>query len=203
MLKRNRIGFVTAILAAVGFMGTYGLSQDAPAGDKEAAMMQAWVEAAKPGEHHKTLESMAGNFTYTMKMRMDPNQDWMTSEGKYEGEMIMDGRYLMTRNMGDFMGQDFLGMGCLGYDNVIGKHVAAWIDNMGTGIMRSEGTCDDTGKVITFEGEMIDPMTKKPTPYKYVYEIKSDDHFVMRWWGPSMTDGKMFESMVIESKRSK
>jgi roadblock/LC7 domain-containing protein len=203
MFTRKVTLLATIVLVGACFFTTHVLSQDRPGGDKEAEMMKAWMDAATPGEHHKALESMAGNFTYTMKMRMDPNQDWMTSEGKYEGEMIMGGRYLATRNTGEFMGQEFLGMGCLGYDNVLGKHVAAWIDNMGTGIMRSEGTCDDTGKVITFEGEMIDAMTKKPIQYKYVYEIKSDDEFTMRWWGPSMTDGKMFESMVIESKRVK
>ena len=39
--------------------------------------------------------------------------------------------------------------------------------------------------------------------YKYTYEIKSNDEFVMRWWSPSMSDGKMFESMVITYTREK
>jgi hypothetical protein len=103
----------------------------------------------------------------------------------------------MVNVKGPMMGMTFQGMGCLGYDNMLQKFVAGWIDNMGTGIMRSEGTGSDGDKTITFTGQMMEPMTKKMTDYKYVYEIKSNDEFTMRWWAPSMKDGKMFESMTI------
>src|SRR5439155_23638100 len=147
--------------------------------------------------------AMAGKFKYVNKWKMDPSQDWTTTEGDYDGHMGLDGRYLLVSVEGPMMGSKFEGMGCLGYDNNIQKYVAAWIDNMGTGIMRSEGTADNGDKTITFEGKEIDPMSKKLAPYKYVYEIKSNDEFTMRWSSPSMTDGKMFESMVIVYKRVK
>jgi hypothetical protein len=199
------------VLGCVCFVATHARSQDKPAGqDKQKsaggtddAMMKAYMESAAPGPHHKALAAMAGNFKYVNKFKMDPSQDWTTSEGEYDGTMAMDGRYLLTNVKGPMMGSSFVGMGCLGYDNTLQKHVAAWIDNMGTGIMRSEGTCDGTCKTVTYEGEMVDPMTKKSMKYKYVYETKSPDEFVMRWWSPSPTDGKMFESMIIEYKRVK
>ena len=146
---------------------------------------------------------MAGNFKYVIKFKMDPSQDWQTAEGDYEGNMALDGRYLLTNVTGAMMGDQFKGMGCLGYDNTLQKPVSAWIDNMGTGIMRSEGTCSNDDKTLTFEGEMMDPMTKKMTKYKYVYDIKNNDEFSMHWWQPSMSDGKMFESMVIDYTRVK
>ena len=104
---------------------------------------------------------------------------------------------------GPMMGQTFEGMGVLGYDNSLKKHVAGWIDNMGTGVMRSEGTCDGSCKTITYEGEMGDPMTGKPCKYKYVYDVKSADEFSMKWWSPNPADGKMFESMNITYTRVK
>ena len=114
-----------------------------------------------------------------------------------------DGRYLLCEVQGDMAGMPFQGMGCLGYDNTLKKYVAAWIDNMGTGIMRSEGTSSDGGKTITFAGDMLCPIEHTATPYKYTYEIKNNDEFVMRWWSPAMSDGKMFESMVITYTRAK
>ena len=101
------------------------------------------------------------------------------------------------------MEQPFHGQGLTGYDNLKKKYVGTWIDNMGTGIMRSEGTCDGACKTITFEGEMMDPMLKKMTKYKYTFEVKSNDEFAMRWWSPSMSDGKMFEMMTITYTRVK
>ena len=208
MSNRSRIALVAMVVVCICFLGTHALSQDKdkPAdatGGMDPAMMQAWMEASTPGAHQKALEPMVGNFTYTLKFKMDPSQDWTTSEGTYEGNMAMDGRYLLTDVKGDMMGSQFHGMGCLAYDNVLKKYVSAWIDNMGTGIMRTEGAGDAANKVITFEGKMMDPMTRKETAYKYVYEIKSNDAFTMRWWQPGMADGKMFESMVIEYTREK
>jgi len=216
---RNRsLGFValSAVLVAC-IVTTVARSQEKPAGkDKPAAaaggaapagmndeMMKAMADAAAPGEHHKHLEAMVGNFKYVNKFKMDPAQEWNTTEGEYSGEMGMGGRYLLYNVKGNMMGMEFNGMGCLGYDNVAQKFVSGWIDNMGTGLMRAEGMSKDGDKTIVFEGEMLDPMTKKMTKYKNQYEIKSNDEFVMRWWSPSMTDGKMFESMVISFTRVK
>ena len=210
------LGTAAAVLAVVCFIGTYALSQDKPAAtDKQGAansaapagmdeaMMKAWMEAATPGAQHKGLEAMAGKFKYTNKFKMDPTQDWTTSEGAYEGEMCLDGRFLMSKVEGPMMGMPFKGMGGLGYDNAMKKYVAVWADNMSTGIMRSEGTGSADGKTITFEGDMFCPIERKDKPYKYTYEIKSNDEFTMRWWSPSMSDGKMFESMVITYTRVK
>lgn len=206
MSSRRLVGFAVAFAACVCLTAALAMSQDkdkAPAGGMdEAAMMKAMMEAGATGPQHKALEPMAGKFTYTSKFKMDPSQDWMTSDGEYEGEMALGGRFLMTKVSGNMMGAPFTGMGCMGYDNVIKKFVSGWIDSMSTGIMRSEGTSDAAMKVFTFEGEMMDPMTRKPCAFKYAFEVKDNDHFTMRWWSPSMTDGKMFESMVIDYTRA-
>ena len=217
MLNRKLLGTVAAVLAVVCFIGTYALSQDKPAAKDKAgaanggaapagmddAMMKAFMEASAVGPQHKALEAMAGKFKYTNKFKMDPSQEWTTSEGDYEGEMALGGRFLMSNVRGPMMGSTFEGMGCLGYDNTLKKYVAGWIDNMSTGVMRSEGTSSDNGKTITFAGEMMCAIEHTMKQYKYQYEIKSNDEFTMRWWAPGMSDGKMFESMVITYTRVK
>jgi len=210
MMRTKSLALVAAgILAGVCLIGTVARSQDKPADGKpaapagaDAAAMQSMMEAAAPGAHHKILDSMTGRFKYTNKFKMDPSQDWVTSDGMYEGNMCLGGRYLTYTVKGPMMGMDFEGMGCIGYDNLLQKYVSGWIDNMGTSLLRAEGTASADGKTITFEGEMLDPMTKKPAKYKNVYEIKSADEFTMRMVAPS-PDGKMFECMVIEFKKEK
>jgi hypothetical protein len=175
--------------------------QEQSSGGMDPAMMEAWQKYMAPGEHHKSLEAMAGNFKAVTKWKMDPSMDWQTSEGTYAGEMAMGGRFLLSRHGGNMMGMPFEGMGWMGYDNSLQKHVSAWIDNMGTGVMRSEGTCDPAGKVITFDGDMKDPMTGKMTRYRYIYTIKSNDEFDFRWYMPDPATGDLWESMIITYTR--
>ena len=214
MRTRNLLGLSAAVVAAVCFVGSYAMSQDkhgdknkpaagAAAGGMDDSMMKSMMEAATPGAQHKALAPMAGKFKFVNKFKMDPSQDWQVTEGTYEGEMGLDGRYLLVEVQADMMGMPFQGMGVMGYDNTIKKYVAGWIDNMGTGVMRSEGTSSDGGKTIVFNGEMMCPIEHVMKAYKYQYEIKSNDEFVMRWWTPSMSDKKVFESMVITYTREK
>ena len=58
------------------------------------------------------------------------------------------------------MGAPFAGHGTMGYNNVTGKYWSTWNDNMSTGLMLSEGTCDTQGKTCTFTGTWDDPVKK-------------------------------------------
>lgn len=210
-MRMTRFGGVAvAILAGVCLVGTYALSDDKKqpeaagggAGGMDPAMMEAWGKYMTPGPHHKGLEPMAGKFKYVNKWRMGPDQEWVVSEGEYEGEMILGGRYLAFNVTGPMMGETFTGMGVLGYDNSLNKHVSGWVDNMGTGLMRMEGVCDGACKTITFEGECNDPLTSKMKRYKEVLSVQDNDSFTMKWWEPA-PDGTMFESMNITYTRVK
>lgn len=205
-------GVAAAVLAGVCFVGSYAMSDDKKqpdaggagggAGGMDPAMMEAWGKYMTPGPHHKAMEAMAGKFKYVNKWRMDPKQDWVSTEGDYNGEMIMGGRYLAFNVGGDMMGERFDGMGVMGYDNSLNKHVSGWIDSMGTGLMRTEGTCDGSCKTITFEGECMDPLTNKMKKYKEVLTVHDNDSFSINWSEPG-PDGQMFESMQMTYKRVK
>lgn len=206
---KKKFAFAAPLLAGVCAVGTWAMSDDKkapegqPTGGMDPAMMENWQKYMTPNEHHKAMENMAGNFTYSISFRMTPAEEWQTSEGEYEGKLVFGGRFLTTNVKGPMMGDNFEGMGMLGYDNQLQKHISIWCDNMGTGVMRAEGKCDGTCKTITFEGEQPDPMTGgKMTKYKFVYDIPSADEFSMRWWSPAPS-GEMFESMKIMYKRAK
>ena len=122
------------------------LTQAQPSEADMKKMMEQMMELGKPGENHKLLAGMAGNWTYTVKMWMDPTAKSQESKGTATRKAIMDGRFFVAEHSGKFQmpGADgkmkemnFKGMAIEGYDNVKKKFVVSWIDNMGTMILNS------------------------------------------------------------------
>jgi hypothetical protein len=139
---------------------------------------------------------MAGSWKMTGKSWMTPAMEPAPWEGVAEKKMILGDRYLLEEVSSEMMGQAFAGVGIVGYDNLQGKYVWSWIDDMGTGIMISEGKCDDSGKVVTLVGEFMDPMTKTMQPVRTVLSIASEDEHMLEMYmkGPA---GPEFKSMEI------
>lgn len=153
------------------------------AGPDVAAMMK---EFAKPGPQHEQLKRLAGAWSTEVKSYF-PNPDEPTiSEGKARFTLMLDGRYLRQEFRSKMNGEDFVGIGVLGYDKAQQKYVGAWIDNHGTGIMHTEGTYDpkthtmtETGSSMTPLGEMKMKMTSKyrdPNNFVFtMYALQGDD----------------------------
>lgn len=171
--------------------------QQPPMGGPE---MEAMMKAMSPGENHKHLTRYVGDWTFTSKMWMDPSQPPMESGGTMRGEMILGGRYVQTMWKGDFMGMPFEGRGTDGYDNMAKQYVSSWVDNMGTGILLSTGTCEDNGKKCTMKGDMIDPMTGKPSYLRTVTTWMDESNFKFELYGPG-PDGKEFKGMEMVLKK--
>ena len=163
-------------------------------------MHEAMMKAMTPGEPHKHLARMAGDWTYTNKMWMAPGASPAESGGTMHGEMILDSRFLQTVWKGNMMGMPFEGHGTEGYDNVAKKYVSSWVDNMGTGIMYSTGTCDADSQKCEAKGSMMDPMTGKESYMRSVTSWKGSESFVLEMYGPDPS-GKEFQWMEITVKR--
>jgi len=152
-----------ALAAVALFVTSVAYAADAPPkmSPEQQAMMEKMAKAAAPGPQHEMLKKMAGEWNAKVTSQMDPSQPAEVEQSSSTLTMLMDGRYCQETTSGNMMGQPFSGMGVTGYDNVLGKFVSTWIDNMGTGIMTSQGTLDKSGKVITWVGSMSDPVTGK------------------------------------------
>jgi hypothetical protein len=170
----------------------------AVAQDMTPEQQQAMMKAMTPGEHHKHLAKFAGKFEYTSKMWMAPGTPPMESKGTAESKMVMGGRYLHDHVEGNYGGMPFEGMGWAGYDNMADEYVIAWIDNMGTMILRATGECSEDGNTITYEGEMPYPGMDADMPFRQVLRIVDEKHHVMEWWSPSPSGGEM--AMMMELK---
>lgn len=184
-----------------------------PQGEKKAAekkamtpeqeqMMKAYMAAATPGEPHKKMAKSAGKWKVKVWSRWDPSQPAEESTASADFSTILGGRFLQQKYKGTMMGMPFEGYGLSAYDNVTGEYIDTWMDSMGTAPMVSRGKMDESGKVLTQTGSMVDAFTKKPMEMKSVGTFVDDDHmkFEMFTTGP---DGKEMKVMQLDYSRAK
>jgi hypothetical protein len=167
---------------------------DAQAMDPKAAQ-EMMAKAAAIGPQHEGLKKRVGEWNLTVKSWMDPSQPPSENKSTSVVTALMDGRYIQEVSTGDMMGMPFQGIGITGYDNVLKKYVSTWMDNFGTGIMRSEGAADASGNVVNWTGESADPMTGKKMKYRMVDRTIDDNKHVFEMFGPGPNgkEGKMME----------
>jgi uncharacterized protein DUF1579 len=192
-----------ALAVAALFVSAVALAADAPPqmSPEQQAMMDKMAKAATPGPQHAMFAKMAGEWSCTVKFQMDPSQPWQESQSTATITTLMDGRYIQEVASGQMMGAPFSGMGLYGYDNVSGKYVSSWIDNMGTGIMTSVGTSDATGKVINWNATMNDPVTGKASKSRMITTIVDNDHHTFEMFGVPPGGKKEKKMMTIDYVR--
>jgi hypothetical protein len=151
--------------------------------------MQKMMEMGKPGENHKLLAGLAGSWTYTVKMWMDPSAKPQESKGTATRKSIMDGRFFVAEHSGKFQmpGPDgkmkdtnFSGMAIEGYDTAKKAFVSSWIDNMGTMILNSEGTYDEASKSFTYHAAF--DMMGMPVKVREVIKVVDANHHNFEWY---------------------
>lgn len=161
------------------------VSSAQPSAEEMKKMMEVMMEMGKPGDNHKLLAELAGNWTYTMKMMMDPTTGKPSeSKGTATRKAIFDGRYFTFEVSGKFqmpgkdgkpMDMNFKGMAIEGYDNVSKKFFSSWIDNMSTLNMNAEGTYDAATKTFTYTAE-CEMMPGMKTKMREVIKVVDKDH---------------------------
>ena len=165
---------------------------EAPAGPSDAEM-KAWMEAGTPGEAHKWMAKLAGEWETTMKM-YDPAMGESEGKGTMKVEMVLGGRFQHSFYKGEFMGQPFEGSGLMGYDNVGKKYQSMWADNMSTAMMSSAGDYNKDTHELTMLGAFTDPTTKKEIKTREVSKFIDENRWTMTFFHNK--DGK--ESKVME-----
>jgi hypothetical protein len=156
----------------------------------DAEMMTKMMELSKLNDNHKLLAGMVGTWSYTVKMWMDPKGNPSESTGTAVRKAVMDGRYVTGDYSGKFKmpGADgkmkdmnFKGMSLDGYDNVKQKFVSAWVDNMGTGVMLSDGTYDASTKTFTYTGD-YEMMPGVKTKVRETLKIVDANHHTFEYF---------------------
>jgi hypothetical protein len=161
-----------------------------PSAEEMQKMMQQMMELSKTNENHKLLSSMDGNWDYIVKFSPGPGAPMQESKGVATRKSMMGGRYVTMEVSGNMQMPDengkpktvqFKGMALEGYDNIKKKFVSSWIDNMGTGIMNSEGTYDPATKSFTYTGE-IEAIPGMKQKIREVVKLTDKDHMNLEWY---------------------
>ncbi len=144
------------------------------------ADMKAWEAYMTPGEIHKMIATADGEWNAAMTMWMDEKAPPTISTATAKNEMILGGRYQLTKNTGTMMGMPFEGISILGYDNAKKIFTSTWIDNFGTGTMTLEGHWDAATKTIELKGKMVDPITGKDIAIRELMKFIDNDNQEMQ-----------------------
>ncbi len=183
----------------------------APSAEDMQKMMAQMMELSKLGENHKLLADLAGTWNFTVKMWMngDPTSKADESKGVATRKAVMDGRFYVLDVAGKMQmpGPDgklhdttFKGMGLEGYDNVKKKFIGTWCDNMGTGIMMSEGDYDPATKTFTYRSE-FEGLPGMKQKVREVIKITDKDHHIFEWYEDR--GGSEVKTMEIAYTRKK
>ena len=194
--------FSVALLATAGALPAPARAADAkapapaavpPAAAPNAEEMKAKMKAySTPGENHRALDALVGNWDADVKMWQDPAAQPEVSKGTNEARWILDGRFLEQRFTGQFMGEPFEGTGLIGYDNIKQQYQSVWIDSMGTGMMKAEGTYDPAMKTLTETGSHSCPITPGgERTFRSVTKFVDPNTIQLEFYGPG-PDGKEF-----------
>ena len=193
---------IRTLAAVVALAATLpALAQDAPPkmSPEEAAAMEAYQKAAAPGPQHAALAKMAGTYDLKIRSWTKPGAPPTEETGTATRRMMLDGRVLAEDVESRMYGQPFNGHGLSGYDNTSGKYWSTWNDSMSTGLMVSEGSCDDAG-ACTFTGSWNDPVTKGKVNARMTTKWTSPTVEVFEMYGPG-PDGKDMKMMEITYTR--
>jgi len=167
---------------------------------EQMAEMEAYMKAGALGPQHEIMAEHVGTFDVAVSSWMDPKAPPIESKGVAVRTLHMGGRVMHEEFKGDMMGTPFTGLSRSGYDNVSGKWWSTWTDSMSTGIMVSEGECDEDFN-CTYIGTYNDPVRKGPVTNRYVSKRKSADEQYFAMYGPGR-DGKEVKMMeMVYSRR--
>jgi hypothetical protein len=137
-------------------------------------MMETYKKFGSPEESHKWLKRMEGKWLVEGKYWMDSLKPPVESENSSEQEMVLGGRFLKQKYSGQMMGEEFSGIGFLGYNNISRMYESVWIDNMNTAMYFFEGNLEENGKALVVKGEADDPI-KGPMKHRYITRIIDDN----------------------------
>ena len=176
------------------------LAQEKPSAAEQQKAMEVYMKAGAVTENHEFLKKYAGTWDCQVKGWMAPGQPPTVSQGTFQGEMRLDGRFLFMDFKGEMFGQPFAGVQIIGFDNMQQKYISLWIDNTSTFFFMTTGTRQDN--VISESGLFPDPLTGAQLPVKARTTWVSADEYLYEQF-MVQADKSEFKSMEMSCKRRK
>ena len=186
------------IIAVLGMLFVAGTAVGQEMSAEDIAMFDKY---AMPGESHKLMEPIIGEWEETVVMWFAPEAPPVTMEATMSAEWILDGRWVWSEHRGSMMGRPFHGIGLDGYDSYREEYVSIWMDNMSTAPMISRGTHDPATNEVTLMASVDDFMTgREDVPVRSVTHWTDSDTFVFEMYVAG-EDGTDYQTMELTARR--
>lgn len=201
-------GFISCATTQAENTGDEMMKEEAPAEKKmhddmsKDEMMEEWMKYATPGENHEKLQAMVGEWDFELTFWHTPDSEPQVSKGETKIKSIMDGRFLKQKATSEMHGQPFKGMGIIGYNNEKQHYESVWIDNMGTGMMKSTGRYDAEKNAIIESGTYTCPQTNGDKQFSAVTMFPDENTFTYEWFIYD-ENGESYRAMkIIHTKKA-
>jgi hypothetical protein len=189
-LNTNQLAHCIAasVCAASNLMGMTALAQTSSSGPIVAATatMPASARLALPGENHRWLEPLVGQWNVEMRVFFAPGQAPLVSkEMTATRSWILGGRYLLEELSGVFAGNPSNRIATLGFNNLDERWELSTIDTFEPGQMVYTGAVRGSANRFELRGESTEAgMGASPTGRKrelrYAFEIMDADKNIQK-----------------------
>ena len=153
-----------------------------------------------PGPIHQWMAKGVGEWKVETKMWWDENsKEPLVTTGTCVNSMILGGRYLQSKHTSEIMGMQFEGIATTAFDNGKKIFISSWVDNMGTGMYKMEGTLDEKTNTVTMKGTAFDPITGKDCTMREVQKFIDDNNIFIEYFVNK--GGKEYKSMELKLTR--
>lgn len=163
--------------------------------------LQVAGQDSAPDEQHRQLEPLVGSWEVAITYRFG-NGPERHGTASCKTTWILDHRFLEQRYESRFGNRPFQVLQILGYDNGRKKFFELKMDNLDNGLLHNEGAISADGKVLSFQGDRIDPMTGKVGRLRTVTTVADADHYTLDWYQLS-PDGKEQKTVSMQHTRKK
>ena len=187
-MKKLLVALVLTALAA----GAQEAEKKKSEGD---AMMEFYIEQARPVKEHERLAELAGPWKVTSTMWFG---DMATSSaGTASGKMILGGRFLeIGADMKGELDAEFLTL--MGFDRRTGEYTMIGLDTVGTYYITAAGKYDAAKKAVVLHGSYMQPPTNQEQKYYFVWTNPGPrEHLMTLYFTMGGTDVRVAETKYV------
>ena len=134
--------------------------------------------AFPPSPEHEWLKKNDGDWAVECAYFMAPGTDPIEVQGNEKSTMLCD-FWSAGLFEADMLGSVMQGHSTIGFDPVKKRFVCTWKDSSTPFLYIFEGDLDETGQILSFEGENYDPVRQCQAIYRSRIEFLSDDEKIL------------------------
>jgi hypothetical protein len=140
-------------------------------------LQKKWMEISTPSKSHEVLNEIVGTWTVESKFWTSPDSAPEVSKGSSKNTLVFGNRFLKQEYKAKSLGQDFYGVGYLGFNNGTKKYESNWMDNMNTSISYSTGSFCPKKRVLVLHGKGLCPASGETMYSREVITFKDKNHY--------------------------